>query len=185
MASQGKAPNRRQLNRRTALAALGSIAGGIAATSAFAADTPAAAAFTHLPICVADIGRSTRFYCGALGFTEAEKGLLKGDFRKLFQIADEVEVKTGFVRSKEIAIEFLEFARPAPIGKREPRPMNQFGITNLALKVTNLDATLAAVTALGGTVHADSRIEMAGPNRPTTQFILVTDPDGVRLILRG
>lgn len=175
----------RGLHRRDALAALGGAAGILVAPPARAGENPAAAVFTHLPICVTNIARSTRFYVGALGFREAETGLLKGDFRKLFQIAEEVEVKTAFVRSGELAIEFLEFQRPSTIGTATPRPMNQLGITNLALKVADLDATLAAVKALGGKVHEDSRIEMGPAGRPAARFILATDPDGVRLILRA
>ena len=74
-------------------------------------------AFSHFGICVSDLERSLRFYCGALGFEKAESHEIGSEFARLMDLPD-VAVTSQFIRRGPTAIELLAFREPAPFGER-------------------------------------------------------------------
>jgi len=137
--------------------------------------------FSHLGICVSDLDRSLRFYCGALGFEAAETHVIGSEFARLMDFAD-VEVTSQFIRRGGTAIELLAFAEPAPFGDRERRAVNQLGLTHLSFRVGDVAAVVAQVVALGGAVVDASRTIINFAGTPL-EFVYCTDPDGVRIEL--
>ena len=53
--------------------------------------------FSHFGICVSDLDRSLRFYCGALGFEKAESHEIGREFARLMDL-DDVSVTSQFIR---------------------------------------------------------------------------------------
>jgi lactoylglutathione lyase len=137
--------------------------------------------FSHFGICVSDLERSLRFYCGALGFEKAESHAIGQEFARLMDFPD-VTVISQFIRKGATAIELLAFSEPAPFGTRERRAINQLGLTHLSFRVGDLEAAAARVVELGGAVVESSRttIDFAGT---ALGFVYCTDPDGVRVEL--
>ena len=73
--------------------------------------------------------------------------------------------------------------RPAlrdTVGPAEARPMNQPGLTHMAVRVEDLDETLREIERFGGRVLDKTRIY-----NPVfdAHLVYVTDPDGTRLEL--
>jgi lactoylglutathione lyase len=137
--------------------------------------------FSHFGICVSDLERSLRFYCGALGFEKAESHAIGTEFARLMDLSD-VEVTSQFIRRDHTAIELLAFRRPSPFGDQERRAVNQLGLTHLSFRVSDVEAVAARVVELGGAVVESSRTTIDFGGTPL-QFVYCTDPDGVRVEL--
>jgi lactoylglutathione lyase len=137
--------------------------------------------FSHFGICVSDLDRSLRFYCEALGFEKAESHEIGHGFAALMDM-EEVAVTSQFIRKGTTAIELLAFSVPEPFGPKERRPVNQFGLTHMSLRVRDLAGVAAKVMALGGSVVQSSRTVIDFGGTPL-EFVYCTDPDGVRVEL--
>jgi catechol 2,3-dioxygenase-like lactoylglutathione lyase family enzyme len=137
--------------------------------------------FSHFGICVSDLARSLRFYTEALGFEAAESHTIGTEFARLMDLPD-VAVTSQFIRKGSTAIELLAFSVPAPFGGRERRAVNQLGLTHLSFRVADVEATAAAIVALGGTRVDSSRTTIDFGGTPL-EFVYCTDPDGVRVEL--
>jgi predicted enzyme related to lactoylglutathione lyase len=141
-------------------------------------ETAATHKFSHFGICVTDLGRSLRFYCGALGFTVAEVYQVGNEVGRTMEL-DNVNLRSQFIRRPDgISLELLYYDSPACFGSRERRPMNQYGITHMSFYVTDLEAALREVRECGGTVHGHTRTDTG-----FISLIYCTDPDGVRVEL--
>lgn len=138
-------------------------------------------AFSHFGICVSDLERSLAFYCGALGFEEAETHQIGPEFAALMEMPD-VAVTSQFIRRGTAAIELLAFREPSSFGERARRAVNQLGLTHLSFRVDDVAATAARVVEFGGSVVESSRttIDLGGT---ALEFLYCTDPDGVRVEL--
>ncbi|HEY6130389.1 MAG TPA: VOC family protein, partial [Halioglobus sp.] len=77
-------------------------------------------------------------------------------------------------------IELLYYPDAGHLAIDSPRPMNKVGLTHLSLRVTDLDAVVAAIAQGGGAILTDTRIENAAWG---SKAIFVTDPDGLRIEL--
>jgi catechol 2,3-dioxygenase-like lactoylglutathione lyase family enzyme len=138
-------------------------------------------AFSHIGICVSDLERSLRFYCGALGFEQAESHAIGTEFAALMDLPD-VAVTSQFIRREGTAIELLAFSEPEPFGPTGRRAVHQLGLTHLSFRVADVEAVAARVVALGGTRVGTSRTSI--PFGDTSlEFVYCTDPDGVRVEL--
>lgn len=134
----------------------------------------------HLGLCVSDLERSRRFYRDALGFREVSRlDTADAPMRTLLQLPD-AELSALFLERDGLRLELLHFARTAaPTGPR-PRPMNAPGFTHLAIRVDDLEASLAALRRAGATLLEDTRME--NPDYQARAAIAL-DPDGNRLEL--
>jgi catechol 2,3-dioxygenase-like lactoylglutathione lyase family enzyme len=135
---------------------------------------------THMGICVSDIERSVRFYRDVLGCKEVGRLELEGEPTATLNGMKDVKVRAVYLERDGWRLELLEFPVPGWLGPREPRPMNQIGLTHLSFRVSDLDAVCARIEAAGGGLLRATRL--GGPDRPT-QVIMAFDPDGIRLEL--
>jgi catechol 2,3-dioxygenase-like lactoylglutathione lyase family enzyme len=134
----------------------------------------------HIGICVSDLERSRRFYRDALGFKEVAKLQTSSPpTHKLLQMAD-VDLHALFLERDGLRIELLYYPRPGASAGERPRPMNQLGLTHMAIRVDDLDATIAALRRAGA-----GFIEGTVIDNPEFQAraAMVLDPDGMRLEL--
>lgn len=136
---------------------------------------------SHIGICVGDLERSLRFYCDGLGFEAAGAHDVGAEFDGLMEL-EGVVLHSHFVQRDGVSLELLHFEAPAPVGDPVRRPMHQLGFTHLSLRVTDLDATAAAIEAHGGTVLGATRTTF-GAGEGALDFVYCTDPDGVRIEL--
>lgn len=125
------------------------------------------AVVNHVGLCVADLDRARHFY-EALGFTlERELEIPDGPAQALLDVARPVGLRALYLRLGDFTLELMHFAREENPVWRE-RVFNEPGLTHLSIAVDDLDATVAAVPALGGAV-----VRQLGP-----AVALVRDPDG-------
>jgi len=134
----------------------------------------------HLGICVSDLERSRRFYRDGLGFKEVAR--LHTDSAPTSQLLKlpNTDLHAYFLERDGLRIELLYYASPGCTAGERPRPMNQVGLTHLAVRVDDLDATIAALRRAGA-----SPIEGTVIDNPEFQAraAMVVDPDGTRLEL--
>jgi predicted enzyme related to lactoylglutathione lyase len=133
--------------------------------------------FSHFGICVADMERAIRFYTTALGFTLGQSTKAAAPFEVLTELP-EMKLRASFVLRDGVMIELLYYERPGFVGSAERRPMNQLGLTHLALVVDDVDAVISRIADEGGRVYPDTRVET-----PAGIFAFCTDPDGTRIEL--
>jgi catechol 2,3-dioxygenase-like lactoylglutathione lyase family enzyme len=134
----------------------------------------------HLGICVSDLERSRRFYRDGLGFKEvARLETSSAPTRQLLQLKD-VALRAVFLERDGLRIELLDFERPGTTAGERPRPINRLGLTHLALRVDDVEATIAALERAGA-----SWLEGTTIDNPEFQAraAMVLDPDGMRLEL--
>ncbi len=141
-----------------------------------------ARSFSHVALCVSDIERSARFYCGALGFVRNESYEFGNEPRKLMEIDAELRFRSQFLGLGGVRLELLQFLSPEPINPGGRRPMYTFGFTHLAVRVRDLEEAIASVREHGGSVleHTRTRLSMEGYD---CEMIYCTDPDGQRIEL--
>ena len=136
-------------------------------------------AFSHIGLCVADADRSLRFYTGALGFEEGPRYSVGDEFAAVMGLPHPLRLTSQFVRKDGMQLEFLEYGAPETFGSTDMRPMNQFGLTHLSVRVDAIEEAVGRVVAHGGKVHRETYHD-AGP---AGEFIYCSDPDGVRVEL--
>jgi catechol 2,3-dioxygenase-like lactoylglutathione lyase family enzyme len=142
------------------------------------------AAFSHLALGVPDIEASARFYCEVFGFKRADGTFTAAgeDMVRLLEVPD-ADLEALFIGRDGIFLELLKYKNSF---SRRALPLkdNEYGLIHLSFRVADLADTLEKVEQYGGTVLADTRIEMdmPGAEHPTT-FMFVLDPDGTRIEL--
>jgi catechol 2,3-dioxygenase-like lactoylglutathione lyase family enzyme len=135
---------------------------------------------SHVGLCVSDLARARRFYCGALGFEELGVLELRDAATPQLLGIEGAELDAVYLRREGTVVELLCFPHPGVERRDAPRPVNRVGLTHLSLLVDDLDATLALVVEHGGRVLAGSRI---GSERFRSQAQFVLDPDATRIEL--
>ncbi len=133
---------------------------------------------THMGLCVSDLDRSLRFYSDVLGCKEIGRLDLEGEPVDKLNGMEGVKVRTVYVERDGWRIELIEFLSPDWIGPQAARPMNQLGLTHLSFRVEDLDEACERIEAEGGSLLADTRLDMPG-----ARVIMALDPDGTRLEL--
>ena len=135
----------------------------------------------HVGICVSDLERSLRFYRDALGFEDRSELVLEDDrtTQRLLEIPG-CWLTARYLERDGYRIELLYYPQPGTVGEPDPRPMNQLGLTHLALRVSGLEALLERVEAAGGRVLKQSR---SSNPKMQAEVVFVTDPDGTRIEL--
>ena len=127
-------------------------------------------AFNHVGQCVTDLDRSKRFYCELLGF-RLDREIHPADelSAKLMRLTPPLAMTASYLVRDGLVLELLHYAAPGQTQAREPRSMNQPGLTHISLSVEDVEEVLARVADYGGEVLTDSNIG-AG--------VFVKDPDG-------
>jgi lactoylglutathione lyase len=125
--------------------------------------------FNHVGLCVADRGRSRRFYEGLLGFKfwwEVEPPDDGTD--RLLQLTRPIGLHATYLVRDGLVLELLDYSqREVHTGPK--RVMDQVGLTHLSLSVSDLAAVLAMVDGFGGSVITST---VSG------QSAMIRDPDG-------
>jgi lactoylglutathione lyase len=130
--------------------------------------------FNHVGLCVADTGRSRRFYEGVLDFdfwwelTPPDEGT-----GQLLQLNKPIGLHATYLVRDGLVLELLAYSHRV-LRAGSDRVMDQVGLTHLSLSVSDLGAVLARVEDFGGSVVADS---VSG------QSAMIRDPDGQLLEL--
>ncbi len=132
----------------------------------------------HLGICVRDLERSIRFYRDGLGFEEAGGLEIAGEPTATLVELPGLELRAVYLDRDGMRIELLHYPSLGTVGSAERRPMNQPGLTHLALRVDNLEETIAKLEPLGATLLEHTRIY---DEKYDSHIVYMTDPDGTRL----
>jgi lactoylglutathione lyase len=135
----------------------------------------AVAVVNHIGHCVSDLERAKRFYVGVFGFSEwFEISPPDQGSDKLLGLAPPLGLTASYLCLGDVVLELLTFGERT-VSRPEPaRTMDQVGLTHFSFAVDDIEATCTTVTALGGTVLAETNIGLA---------CFVRDPDGQLLEL--
>ena len=132
---------------------------------------------SHFGICVSDLERSARFYTEALGFTRSHEVDFRQPFDRLTELPG-LDGHAGFFLKGPLMVELIHYRAPEAVGPASRRPMNQLGLTHIAIVVTDMDAAVEKIEACGGTALQETRVIS-----PHGEMMFATDPDGTRLEL--
>ena len=135
---------------------------------------------SHFGICVSDPERSLRFYRDLLGFRETASLAVSDPHSARLLELERLELHARFLERDGMRLELLHFASPGHEGDAAPRPMNRLGLTHIAVRVDDLEKTLAAMKRAGVEVLEQTRIR--NPEL-RSEVVYVLDPDGVRIEL--
>ena len=132
------------------------------------------ARITHVGIGVSNLERSLRFYRDLLGFTWEHELEVEGEPTDTLLRLRGTKLRAEYLTRDGVRIELLYFASP-PAPSRPERPMNQYGLTHLSFRVTDMDAVLEALRAAGERVLEETVIRF-----PEWQSAacMILDPDG-------
>jgi lactoylglutathione lyase len=135
----------------------------------------AGARLSHVAICTADLERSVRFYTQALGFAVERTVEIGPPFDALTELPG-LAARGVFLMSGDLKLELLGYERPPAVGAAEKRPMNQLGLTHLAVTVDDFEAVVRRIEQHGGRAYPQTKVETS-----FGQMVFCTDPDGVRI----
>lgn len=139
----------------------------------------------HVGMCVADLGRSLRFYCSGLGFERERPRTYGRELGTLLELDNKaVSVDTAFIHRDGVRIELLHFMEPRNTVACTRKALHgEAGLTHLTLLTRNIDAAVESVRTHGGQVLEHTRAQLhLGPD---TDFdaVFCCDPDGIRIEL--
>ncbi len=136
---------------------------------------------SHVGICTDDLESSIRFYTQALAFIEVAKTTVGPEIGPLIEIeASELQLQSHFLERESFRLELMQFGHPAALGVKDPAAFNTIGLTHLAIRVDDIDATLQKVQEFGGRIMAHTEV---GDSSINVKLIYVLDPNGVRIEL--
>src|SRR5437764_4642184 len=101
--------------------------------------------FNHIGLCVADRGRSRRFYEGLLGFElwwELEPPDEGTD--QLLQLEKPIGLHATYLVRDGLVLELLDYSK-REVRSGSERTMDELGLTHLSLSVSDLSAVLTMV----------------------------------------
>ncbi len=135
---------------------------------------------SHLGLCVSDIDASIRFYCDGLGFSlgdgyDLDTTMLPGLAASL-EVAAPTALRSQMISLEGMTIELLHYREPAVSGTPSSS-RGSLGLTHLSFWVDDLEASIAALESVGGTVLPATRQQLG------IELVFLTDPDGTRVEL--
>jgi catechol 2,3-dioxygenase-like lactoylglutathione lyase family enzyme len=137
----------------------------------------------HVNVNCADLGRSRRFYVEGLGLTEgvrtAPAAAASGDAFGLERAWWDAWILVGSKGFEGGAVDLLEWREPGPAG-HAPANVHTRGFQRLGIRVPDLDAAIAGVTAAGGEIWGEPHAHTA-PDGREIPLVFVNDPDGVAI----
>ena len=135
---------------------------------------------SHIGLCVADLEAALPFYTRGLGFREVHRLSVSGPHAEQLLGLPDLQLEVVYLERDDTCIELLHYPSPGHTGEPSARPMNARGLTHVSLRTDDLDADIAALRGLGGSVLEETRIENPAFS---ARCIFVTDPDGTRIEL--
>ena len=140
------------------------------------------AQFLHRAVCVGNLDASVPFYRDGLGFQPVgEPEVEQGPWLETLTALPGARRVHQLVRNGEgITLDLYAFQNPPPVGPRERRRNNQYGLTHLAFYVDNVDEWAGRIGAAGGKVFLHTRATFRDNG---TTMMYSTDPDGTRVEL--
>jgi predicted enzyme related to lactoylglutathione lyase len=140
------------------------------------------ARFLHRAICVDNLEASVPFYRDGLGFApvgeaEVEQGAW---LETLTGLPGARRIHQRVRNGEDITLDLYAFQNPRPVGPRERRKNNQYGLTHLAFYVDNVDEWAGRIGGAGGKVFPHTRATFRDNG---TTMMYCTDPDGTRVEL--
>jgi predicted enzyme related to lactoylglutathione lyase len=144
------------------------------------ADVVPMVAFSHLALVVEDIDSMTAFYADAFGFRRSEPYAAAGRRVAGLMECDPQGFRGVFLSGGGLLLELLRYADdPGP--RARPRPANKPGFAHISLMVDDLNAVVAKVEMLGGSLRTRLDHRFVGPAESTIAMCL--DPEGNRIEL--
>ena len=137
---------------------------------------------SHIGICVSDAERSLRFYRDVFDFRPVGEIAVRGEPGDTLLRLKDVDLRAIYLEREGVRIELLVYASPGHAGDGAPRAMNTLGLTHLSLRVDDVDAFLLRLEPAGGSVLADTRIDIP---EVQTRAIFVTDPRSTTMRARS
>lgn len=139
---------------------------------------------SHIGLVVADLERSTRFYCDGLGFARGMDSFSGDEVGQISEFEGRVELHCRFVGLGTLRVELMEVISPRAIPSSGRRPLNLIGgPTHISLRVLDMQAALDRVRTYGGRVLEHTRTRYALFPDEDIDICYCLDPDDVRLSL--
>ena len=91
---------------------------------------------------------------------------------------DDAALRSLCMRSGRVMFELLQFENPPMEGRRERRPLNQFGVTHLCFWTPRIEDTAESIERHGGAAHWHTLVTA---REFSTRVMYCTDPDGTRI----
>jgi catechol 2,3-dioxygenase-like lactoylglutathione lyase family enzyme len=139
----------------------------------------------HVNVNCSDLERSRRFYTEGLGLEigarTAPEVAQPGAAFGLDQARWDASILLGPRGYEGGAIDLLEWHEPTPTGAA-PARLLETGFQRLGLRVPDLDATIARVRELGGSVWSEPLVH-ALPAGGEIRIVFIGDPDGTAIEL--
>jgi glyoxylase I family protein len=141
--------------------------------------------FQHVALTVSDHDRSKRFYTEALGFkalhTKSGNDAAFPGLSKLLG-ADGIDNFAQDLVNGGQTIELVSFRNPKATGPLRTG-QNQLGLSHLCFYVEDLSKATEKIEEFGGKILAESKVAHSKPDGVDREYIMCTDPDGLRLLL--
>jgi len=140
------------------------------------------AQFLYRALCVGNLDASVPFYREGLGFhpvgeRETEQGAW---LEALTGLPGAHRVRQSVRNAQGVTFDLYAFQNPMPVGPRERRKNNQYGLTHLALYVDDIDRWAGRIAMAGGKVFPHTRATFRDNG---TTMMYCTDGDGIRVEL--
>ncbi len=140
------------------------------------------AQFLYRALCVDNLDASVPFYRDGLGFQPVGDRVTEQGawLETLTGLPGAHRVRQSVRNAQGITIDLYAFENPMPVGLRERRKNNQYGLTHLAFYVDDIDVWANRIAAAGGKVFPHTRATFRDNG---TTMMYCTDQDGIRVEL--
>ncbi|OIH96237.1 VOC family protein [Curtobacterium sp. MCBA15_001] len=138
-------------------------------------------AFEHVGITVADLDRTTSFFCDVLGFEPTRRSHTHGDAAHHVTGVAGADIQHAFLVAGDLEVELLAYQSPDRRADGVPGPETP-GSMHLALRVDDLARIIDRAAAYGWTPPGEPHLMTAGP-RAGSRMSYLRDEHGATLEL--
>lgn len=133
--------------------------------------------YSHVGLCVSDLDRAVRFYCDGLGFSKAPTQEIGKRYAHVAEVPG-ANYTIMVIRKGGAGIELMHHHPPAPPFGKPAEHRNEMGLTHMAFRVDDVDATVKRLVEHGGTLLPETRLR-----DEKEHMLFLRDPDGNRILL--